>query len=111
NMTHCPSCRLAFKDSATARKLSFLLPGGGYFYTGHPFLGLGDLVVELALLWLVVGEVAGIAEGRPGAEIGAAIFGGALLIEKLITVYHAQRYVAEFIPKEKVTPLQQQQAA
>jgi hypothetical protein len=109
NMHQCPSCRQPFKDAGTARKLSLLLPGGGYFYTGHPILGLGDLLVELGLLWLLVGELAGMVQGRPGAEIGAAVFGAAFLIEKLITLHHAKRYVGEFIPKGKVQLLQQRQ--
>lgn len=111
NIYQCPSCRLPFKDLGTARKLSFLLPGGGYFYTRHPFLGLIDLGVELGLLWLLVQELAGIAEGRPGAEIGAVIFGAALVIEKLITLHHAKRYISEFIPRETKFEMLQQQVA
>lgn len=109
-MYQCPSCRLQFKDVGTAKKLSLLLPGGGYFYTGHWFLGLGDFAVELALLALVINELAGVAEGRPGSEVGAAFFGAALAIEKLITIHHAKRYISEFIPKEKVVELQRQAA-
>lgn len=35
----CPNCRLEFKSLVKAKKTSILYPGGGYFYTGHPFLG------------------------------------------------------------------------
>lgn len=106
NVYQCPSCRLPFKDMATAKKLSILVPGGGYFYTGHPFLGLGDFVVELALLALVITEIGGIVEGRPEATFGAIFFGVILAIEKLITIHHAKRYIGEYIPKEKVTQRQ-----
>ena len=42
----CPRCQLQFKDGERAIRLSVLYPGGGYFYTGHPVLGLGDAVTE-----------------------------------------------------------------
>ncbi len=29
-------------QSTAGRKISIIYPGGGYFYTGHPFLGLRD---------------------------------------------------------------------
>jgi hypothetical protein len=35
-VTVCPACGLEFKNRATSLKYSLLLPGGGYFYTGHP---------------------------------------------------------------------------
>lgn len=111
NIYQCPSCRLPFKEMGMARKLSILLPGGGYFYTGHPWLGLGDLVVELTLLWLVFVALTGLVQGRPGAEIGVATFGIAFVIEKLITIHHAKRYISEFIPRQKKFQVMEQQAA
>jgi hypothetical protein len=36
----CKNCNLKFKNLKKARILSIFLPGGGYFYTRHVFLGL-----------------------------------------------------------------------
>ena len=38
----CPSCSLEFKSKKQTKRISIIYPGGGYFYTGHPFLGLSD---------------------------------------------------------------------
>jgi len=102
----CGSCRLPFKDMATAMKLSILVPGGGYFYTGHRILGIGDFIVESVLLIFVILSVQGILDGTPGS-IGDAIFFGVILaFEKFVTIHHAKRYIAEYIPKEKPARLQ-----
>ena len=55
----CPNCRLQFKDEKTALKRALLIPGGGFFYTGHPLLGLLHAITDLvlffiALFWVMV---------------------------------------------------------
>ena len=102
----CGGCRLGFKDMATATKLSLLIPGGGYFYTGHPFLGLGDFAVELLFLALVIAGIIGIVEGDLAATPTTVVFGLFLGLEKLLTLHHAKRYISEFIPLEKTFRLQ-----
>jgi hypothetical protein len=99
----CPSCRLQFKDGERAIKLSILYPGGGYFYTGHPILGIGDAIVEGVLLIILIGGLITAWAGDQGAEarILVAIVGGALALEKAQTIYHAIHYVNEYIPLEK----------
>ncbi len=48
---------------------------------------------------------AGVTGGVEGAWVAAVLVGAVLAIEKLITVYHARRYINEYIPKEQpVTP-------
>lgn len=109
----CNACRLVFKDMATANKLSILIPGGGYFYTEHLFLGLGDFIVELWLLIAVLVSVIGLIDGDSDAAAGLYVFGFLLVLEKLITIHHAKRYVSEYIPKEKsirVRPMAAEQA-
>jgi len=102
----CRSCRLAFKDAGTAIRRSIAIPGGGYFYTGHPLLGIGDFLVEAVLLLLFAMFLWNAVQGASGAWAGVAFFGIALVIEKLITIYHAKRYVNEYIPLERpVTPM------
>jgi len=100
----CSKCRLDFKDPAAARMYSIFLPGGGYFYTRHPLLGFFDALVELPLLFFSLLYLAGYIMKRPGYEDGwlvAAVLGGLLIFEKLITIYHAGHFVAEYIPVER----------
>jgi hypothetical protein len=101
NVYQCGACRLAFKDMATAKKRSWLIPGGGYFYTGHPFLGFGDFIAEFVLLAMVVVGVSAMISGQPGGIGVVFMFGFFLLFEKLLTIHHAERYIKEYIPVEK----------
>lgn len=96
----CPNCRLQFKDGERALKLSLLYPGGGYFYTRHPFLGVGDAIVEGLLLLVVIAGLVDVLAGEGGPEAWASVvlFGAALIIEKAETIYHAKHYVNEYIP-------------
>lgn len=98
----CSSCQLNFKDMKTAIRLSLLLPGGGYFYTGHWFLGIADFILELILILLLAGAMTRGLAGEEGGWAIAAFFGGLLAFEKLITVYHARRYIREYLPKDKL---------
>jgi hypothetical protein len=94
NSFTCPACRLHFKSKARARKLSIIYPGGGYFYTRHPYFGIADALVETYLLLLLLVAMLALPE-----SLFAVIFLAAILtIEKSITVYHANRYVEEYIP-------------
>jgi hypothetical protein len=97
----CPTCALEFKDKERARKISIIYPGGGYFYTGHPFLGVGDALAETYLLLLVIvafmAAISGVAEG-----ISTLIFFAVILVlEKLMTVYHSNHFIKEYIPKDR----------
>ncbi len=46
----CPGCGLIFKNEKTMTLRSILLPGGGYFYTGHPVVAIFPAVVEAIFL-------------------------------------------------------------
>ena len=104
----CSRCSLIFKDEKTIVRRSLLIPGGGYFYTGHWFLGVGDFIAEAVLLFLVVGSVllafGFLAEpGEPQVTAGVAwfevaFFGAILGVEKLITIHHCRRLIRDFIP-------------
>jgi len=94
----CASCGLEFKSSGRAMLLSIVIPGGGYFYTGHWFLGIMDFLVEAVLIFLVV-----TAFLDPSPELGiqsqdGIIYLVVLVIEKLMTVYHAGHYIKEYLP-------------
>lgn len=97
----CPHCHLEFKDKAEARRLSLIYPGGGYFYTRHPFLGVGDAITETILAILVIASLLDVIKGVEGSGAGLVIFALALAIEKALTVYHSNHFIKEYIPKQK----------
>ena len=107
----CNQCGAVFKDERTMIRHSILLPGGGYFYTGHPFLGIGDFIVETVLLsavltWtlaasgLIILELDPLESASTPAEalFIAGILAVFLVFEKLVTVYHCRRFIREYIP-------------
>jgi len=108
----CSNCKLTFKNEKTMLRRSLLIPGGGYFYVGHWFLGIAYFIVEAYLLILVVVFViaavslmispqSGQAAGGRGETWGVAIFLGLVLaVEKWLTIHHCRRFIREFIPKE-----------
>ena len=98
NVYSCPSCGLEFKDKATAKKYSLLLPGGGYFYSRHWVMGILDFLVESYLIVLngifLLGFVLGEVTLLPPLIFLAAI----LSVEKLITIYHTNHFIDEYLP-------------
>ncbi len=96
----CPQCGLAFKQGRLGFWLALLAPGGGYFYTGHPWLGIGDAFAEVFLLVLLLFGIGAVAlrdqDGWPILVIAAV----GLALEKLISVYHLRHYLAEALPAD-----------
>lgn len=90
----CEHCGLSFKDEKTMIQRTAILPAGGYFYTGHPLVGTWFAIFEAILLFDLI---FGIATAKWDLVITVAII---LAIEKLFTIYHARRFVREFIPIE-----------
>lgn len=97
----CPHCFLEFKEKDKAKKISLIYPGGGYFYTRHPFLGVSDAIVETILLVLVIVSLIDAIKGVEGSGYELFPFAILLVIEKLISVYHSNHFIKEYIPKEK----------
>ncbi len=98
----CSNCKLEFKSRSTALKLSMWLPGGGYFYTGHPILGISDALLEVVLVLAIVFALIPTLEYPQPDYAGAIGIGVILVIEKLITIYHANHFIREYLTKEKV---------
>lgn len=96
----CPNCHLEFKNMRDAIRTSILFPGGGYFYTRHPVLGIMDAITEGFLILLLISNVVVALERIElwGSVLIVAIF---LFLEKLITIYHAKHYINEYIPADK----------
>ncbi len=97
----CPTCSLEFKDKEKTRKISIIYPGGGYFYTGHPFLGLGDALAEIYLTFLVIAAFFVAISGVAGGISTLVFFGILLALEKALTVYHSNHFIKEYIPKDR----------
>lgn len=97
----CPECGLAFKSKERARKLSIAWPGGGYFYTRHPVMGVCDALTEVFLVIAISGSIMDAIDGVAGGVEGTIYFGILLLIEKIVTIYHSNHFVKEFLPEEK----------
>ncbi|MBI4822860.1 MAG: hypothetical protein HY805_01335 [Nitrospirae bacterium] len=97
----CPNCRLDFKDKAEAKKISIVYPGGGYFYTRHPLLGVADAITESILLLFVVLSLVDTLQGGKDGFNSFVLFSIILALEKVITVYHSNHFIKEYIPKEK----------
>lgn len=107
----CPNCRLAFKDEKTSLQRSIMIPGGGFFYTGHPVLGILHSLVELVVLfalvfWILV--ALGLAkpdsspdEAPPDAAsaLVVVIFLAAILaVDKWVMAKVARKQVQNYIP-------------
>jgi len=96
----CPQCGLAFKNRRLGFWLALLAPGGGYFYTGHPWLGIGDAFTEVVLLVLLVVGVVAVVIGDQDAAPLLVVAAVGLFLEKLISVYHVRHYLAEALPAD-----------
>lgn len=97
----CWKCGLEFRTMKKAMLLSIFLPGGGYFYTGHPFLGMGDAIGETLLLFFVIFSLINVLFGTADPVHNLSMFivlGAILFFEKIGTIYHARHYVKEYIP-------------
>jgi len=96
DLYRCEECPQLFKTKKEAWKQSWIYPGGGYFYTGHPILGAFDALTEIFLIFGIIMSVVGLVKGESlGAELLYLIF--ALILEKLLTVFHSIAYVEEYI--------------
>ena len=97
----CSNCNLQFKDKDEGRRISIIYPGGGYFYTRHPWLGASDAVVEILLLVFMIISLIDYLRGIQDSGFEFIWFAILLIIEKLISVYHSNHFIKEYIPKEK----------
>lgn len=93
----CPSCRLAFKTQAQAVKFALLVPGGGYFFTGHTAFGVINVLVELFLVILILSSlVAAHGNGElMAAPLGLLVL---LVVYRIVGMEHARDFVEQYIP-------------
>ncbi len=101
NKYECMSCNLEFKSLKEGKKISWLYPGGGYFYTKHYILGVFDAIVEAYLILFAVACLIIALTEEIELMVAFIFILFALMIEKLISVYHAKSFIKEYIPKQK----------
>jgi hypothetical protein len=100
----CSGCGLIFKNEKSMVTRSILLPGGGYFYTGHPLIAMIPAIVEaflvLEILSLLVAASTS-AKAMPNIRAGLLALGVVWAIETAVTILHCRRYVRDFIPEKR----------
>ena len=97
----CPNCSLDFKNKEQTKRISLIYPGGGYFYTGHPLLGVADALTETYLTMLVLFGLIAAISGAAGGIFTFVFIGAILALEKAMTVYHSNHFIKEYIPKDR----------
>ena len=97
----CPNCSLDFKNKEQTKRISLIYPGGGYFYTGHPLLGVADALTEIYLTMLVLFGLIAAISGASGGIFTFVFIGAILALEKAMTVYHSNHFIKEYIPKDR----------
>jgi hypothetical protein len=100
----CSGCGLTFKNEQAMIKRSIFLPGGGYFYTGHPWIAILPAIVEgILLLELVLFLVAGFTSPQavPNLIAAALVLGVFWALETSVTILHCRRYIREYIPEKR----------
>ena len=92
---------------------SIFLPGGGYFYTGHPLVAIIPAIVEgVLVLELLVLLLAGLTSPQavPNLFSAVLILGVFWGLETAVTILHCRRYIRDYIP-EKRDPARARQEA
>ena len=83
---------------------SILLPGGGYFYTGHPLVAIIPALVEgllvLEILSLLVAASTS-PKAMPAVRSSLMILGLFWALETAVTILHCRRYVRDYIPEKR----------
>ncbi len=100
----CSHCGLVFKNEQSMVLRSIFLPGGGYFYTGHPFIALIPALVE-AFLILEIAVLVVAATRRPALwnnVLSVLLFLAIVwVLETAVTILHGRRYIREYIPEKR----------
>lgn len=96
----CPACRLAFRAPAQAVRFALLIPGGGFFLTGHVWFGVQSALAELIIFIMFLSTLVA-AHGKVPL-MGASIFLLAMIVlNKLVAIDHARYYIRQFMPADK----------
>jgi hypothetical protein len=101
----CPSCSLQFKNKSCATVLSILIPGGGYFYTRHPIIGVMEAIMETIVFLLLSAATTAYFISSPSAprSISQAIILCAIVLgyQKAVSSMFSNKCIEDFIPKKR----------
>ena len=101
----CENCQLNFKGRLMAAFLAIVVPGGGYFYVGHYFIGALNAVLEIFLLIYSVYLLRDFSNQVPVNMIYLVAVPLLYLYVKITAIIHSNHFTAEFIPtQKKITP-------
>lgn len=116
----CGNCHQLFRNESSLWWRA-LIPGGAYFYAKQGGLGtlhaIVDSFITLDLLIVASTLIAAVSSGKLAgtalteSEIGFAYIFILAALEKLVAVYHARRFIREFIPIDGTSHQQNLQAA
>ena len=95
----CAACGTSFRSRGQAIGLAFAFPGAGLFYTGHPVLGVFDLLGELVLAAVIA--VLLLASSAVSETLAIAA-GGLLLfaLTKLESAHLADLFASRTTPED-----------
>lgn len=100
----CTACGQKFRDESSLW-WRVLIPGAAYFYARQTGIGLlhtiGDafITLEFLLVWFAA-VAAPAAQKNQEFWIGVGFITFLLVFEKSIVLWHARRFVREFLPVE-----------
>lgn len=116
----CGNCHQLFRSESSLWWRA-LIPGGAYFYARQSGLGtlhaIADSLLSLDLLVVAGTLITGVSIGKlfgpalTDTEVALVYVFVLTALEKLIAVYHARRFIREFIPIEGTSHQQRIQAA
>jgi uncharacterized protein YlaI len=95
----CSSCHLEFKTDLQARIRSILIPGGGYFYSRYPVMGVIIGLMETALVSYLVFTYTCFHQGIPIQFGLLSVLAFGLLLEKAIAAFHARHLIRNYLPE------------
>jgi len=98
----CPSCRLAFKTPSQALWFALLVPGGGYFLTGHFWFGVQGVLTDLLIFIFVLTTLVA-SHGKTELMAAPFVILVLLALNKLVAVQHVKYFVGQFLPDSKLT--------
>ena len=104
----CAGCGQKFRGEESLWWRTFI-PGGAYFYARQTGMGVLHAFVDTIIMFeLLVAVFAPLEPGdtRENFVVGAGIVAFVLLLERSIALWHARRFVREFIPIEGTTKVQ-----
>ena len=97
----CANCGLKFKRGYWAVLLTWLFPGGGYFYVRQVSLGFMTALLELCLAGFVAVILHDMASGIRTGALWMLLSAGGLIAVKLLAAIHAVLLTRECIPRKR----------